>query len=187
MARALWRPSCHLTLFPYPEFDRNDWLTGRFFGEFERDDHMVRFERLSLVAVALGALALPAHAQETPTLTVYTYDAFAASWGPGPQLKEGFEARCDCTIDFVAADSSIGALRRAQLEGDTTSADIILGLDTATIGEGKATGLFVEHGLEFEGLDIPLDWADPVFVKFDYGYFAFVYNDEELLDPPTRF
>jgi thiamine transport system substrate-binding protein len=148
---------------------------------------MVRFERLSLVAVALGALALPAHAQETPTLTVYTYDAFAASWGPGPQLKEGFEARCDCTIDFVAADSSIGALRRAQLEGDTTSADIILGLDTATIGEGKATGLFVEHGLEFEGLDIPLDWADPVFVPFDYGYFAFVYNAEELLDPPTSF
>lgn len=147
---------------------------------------MIRFEKMSLVAVALGALALPAHAQ-TPTLTVYTYDAFAAEWGPGPQLKEGFEAHCGCTIDFVAADSSIGALRRAQLEGNATQADIILGLDTATIGEGRASGLFTEHGLTLDNLDIPLDWADPVFVPFDYGYFAFVYNTEELRDPPASF
>ncbi|WP_196260489.1 thiamine ABC transporter substrate binding subunit [Pelagibacterium limicola] len=148
---------------------------------------MVRFITTSLVAVALGAFALPAHAQQSPTLTVYTYDAFAASWGPGPALKEGFEAQCGCTIDFVAADSSIGALRRAQLEGETTSADIILGLDTATIGEGMATGLFTEHGLKFDGLDIPLDWADPVFAPVDYGYFAFVYNTEDLRDPPSSF
>lgn len=148
---------------------------------------MVRFDKLSLCAVALGALALPAHTQETPVLTVYTYDAFAASWGPGPALKEAFEAECACTIDFVAADSSIGALRRAQLEGADTTADIILGLDTATIGEGKASGLFVEHGLEFAGLDLPLDWADPVFAPVDYGYFAFVYNTEEIETPPSSF
>ncbi len=148
---------------------------------------MVRFEKLSLVAVALGALALPAHAQETPTLTVYTYDAFAAEWGPGPLLKEQFEAQYGCTVNFVAADSSIGSLRRAQLEGESTSADIILGLDTATIGEARATGLFTDHGLTLEGLDIPLDWADPQFVPFDYGYFAFVYNTEELSEPPSNF
>lgn len=148
---------------------------------------MVRFEHLSLVAVALGALALPAQAQELPTLTVYTYDAFAAEWGPAPGLKEGFEAHCECTIDFVTADSSIGALRRAQLEGSSTSADIILGLDTATLGEGKATGLFTEHGLTLDGLDIPLDWADPIFVPVDYGYFAFVYDTEQLREPPTSF
>lgn len=148
---------------------------------------MVHFTNLSLVAVALGALALPAHAQQTPILTVYTYDAFAAEWGPAPLLKEGFEAHCGCTIDFVAANSSIGALRRAQLEGDSTSADIILGLDTATIGEGRGTGLFTKHGLTLDGLDLPLDWTDPVFVPVDYGYFAFVYNTEELRNPPASF
>lgn len=148
---------------------------------------MVSFVNYSLCAVALGCLASAAHAQETPTLTIYTYDAFAASWGPGPALKQAFEAECDCTLDFVATDSSIGSLRRAQLEGATTSADIILGLDTATIGEGKATGLFVEHNLEFPGLDLPLDWADPVFAPVDYGYFAFVYNKELIPNPPTSF
>lgn len=143
--------------------------------------------KTSLCALVVGALALPAAAQDAPTLTVYTYDAFAADWGPGPQLKAGFEEQCGCTLDIVATDSSIGSLRRAQLEGDSTKADIILGLDTATIGEGMATGLFAEHGLDLPDLDIPLDWSDPVFVPFDYGYFAFVYDAQELSTPPSSF
>ena len=148
---------------------------------------MIDSARTALCAVVLGALSLPALAQDNPTLTVYTYDAFAADWGPGPALKEAFEAECGCTLDFVAADSSIGALRRAQLEGEGTGADIVLGLDTATIGEGKATGLFVEHGLDLPGLDIPLEWTDEVFVPVDYGYFAFVYDSQSLQTPPASF
>lgn len=148
---------------------------------------MISSVKMSLCAVVLGALSLPALAQDNPTLTVYTYDAFAADWGPGPALEQAFEADCGCTLEFVAADSSIGALRRAQLEGDATTADIVLGLDTATIGQGKASGLFVEHGLDLPELDIPLDWTDDVFVPFDYGYFAFVYDSENLATPPASF
>ncbi|WP_127142407.1 thiamine ABC transporter substrate binding subunit [Pelagibacterium montanilacus] len=147
---------------------------------------MVKTLAPCLVAVALGSLGSVANAQDNH-LTVYTYDAFAADWGPGPALKAGFEARCDCTIDFVAADSSIGALRRAQLEGEDTEADIILGLDTATMGEGIESGLFVEHGLDYPELDLPMDWADPVFAPVDYGYFAFVYDTEALDTPPASF
>ncbi len=141
----------------------------------------------SLAAVALGALTLPASAQDTPTLTVYTYDAFAADWGPGPQLKAGFEAQCACTLEFVSAEDSISALRRVQLEGEASDADIVLGLDTATIGEGKATGLFAEHQLDLPQFDIPLEWTDEVFVPFDYGYFAFVYDTQSLGTPPASF
>src|SRR5690606_41694380 len=57
------------------------------------------------------ALPISVIAQDKPNLTVYTYDGFASEWGPGVPLKEGFEAECGCTINFVAADSSIGALR----------------------------------------------------------------------------
>lgn len=191
MARGLGAPSCHERHFPLSITDRNIWLAAPLpYGALhEKDDRktMVSFLKTSLCAVALGCLASAAHAQETPTLTIYTYDAFAASWGPGPALKEAFETQCGCTLDVVATDSSIGSLRRAQLEGDSTSADIILGLDTATLGEGKATGLFIEHGLEFSGLDLPLDWSDPVFAPVDYGYFAFVYNTETVPNPPTSF
>jgi thiamine transport system substrate-binding protein len=139
-------------------------------------------------AVLLGLGAAPAIAQDAPTLTIYTYDSFAAEWGPGPGLKTGFEAICGgCTIEFVAADSSIGALRRVQLEGETTTADLIVGLDTAIAGEARATGLFAEHGLSLDGLTVPGGWNDPTFVPVDYAHFAFVYDTDAVTAPPASF
>ena len=76
---------------------------------------MVSFASKALAVVTLGLLTVSALAQDKPTLTVYTYDSFAADWGPGPKLKEGFEAQCSCTLTWVAADSSIGTLRHVQL------------------------------------------------------------------------
>jgi thiamine transport system substrate-binding protein len=147
---------------------------------------MVKFTRLAL-AVLTGLLAAPAIAQEAPVLTIYTYDGFAAEWGPGPGLKAGFEATCGCTVNWVAADSSIGTLRRVQLEGDTTPADLIVGLDTSIAGEARATGLFADHGLDLSGLDLPDAWTDKQFVPFDYAHFAFVYDTDKVKTPPKSF
>ena len=141
--------------------------------------------RIGLAVLGLVA-ASAAAAQDKPTLTVYTYDSFAAEWGPGPQLKAGFESTCGCTLQFVATDSSIGALRRVQLEGTTTDADVILGLDTAVAGEARETGLFAEHGIDLSGLTLPAP-PDPQFVPFDYGFFAFVYDKDTVTDPPASF
>src|ERR1700759_3690832 len=101
---------------------------------------MLRSSILALAAFV--GLSAPALAADKPTLTIYTYDAFATDGGPGPALKAGFEKTCGCTVDFVGTDSSIGALRRLQLEGATSKADIVLGLDTSLIAEAEATGLF---------------------------------------------
>lgn len=147
---------------------------------------MVKSISLAL-AVLFGLSALPAVAEDAPTLTIYTYDAFAADWGPGPALKSGFEASCNCTVRFVAADSSIGALRRVQLEGATTEADLIVGLDTAIAGEARATGLFADHGLDLSGLNLPEAWTDQQFVPVDYAHFAFVYNSDKTAAPPKSF
>lgn len=143
--------------------------------------------RTALLASTLVFAALPALAQDKPELNIYTYDSFAAEWGPGPGLKQGFEEICDCTVTFTAVESSIGALRRVQLEGDTTEADIVLGLDTSVVGEARATSLFADHGIDTSGLSIPTDWSAPDFVPFDYGYFAFVYNTETMPEPPQSF
>lgn len=146
---------------------------------------MFRFAGLALAA--LFALALPAGAEDKPTLTIYTYDSFAAEWGPGPGLKAGFEKTCNCTVDFVATDSSIGALRRVQLEGSTTKADLIVGLDTSVAGEARATGLFASHGLTLAGLALPSQWTDAEFTPVDFGYFAFVYDKRKVPNPPASF
>src|SRR5699024_1916754 len=92
-----------------------------------------------------------------------------------------------CTVDFIAADSSIGTLRRVQLEGETTEADLIVGLDTAIAGEARATGLFAEHGLDLTGLTLPTDWNDTTFVPVDYAHFAFVYDTDTVTTPPKSF
>ena len=140
-----------------------------------------------VAAVLFGLFATPALAQDVPTLKIYTYDGFAAEWGPGPALKAGFEATCGCTVEWIAADSSIGTLRRVQLEGDTTQADLIVGLDTAIAGEARATGLFADHGLDLDNLTLPEPWTDAQFVPFDYAHFAFVYDADSVVAPPKSF
>lgn len=147
---------------------------------------MVKFARFAL-AVGLALAALPAAAEEVPILRVYTYDSFAAEWGPGPAIEAGFEETCGCDLEFITADDAISAFRRVQLEGETTEADVLVGLDTATAGEARASGLFAPHGLMLEGLALPEPWADPDFVPFDFGYFAFVYNKENVPSPPRSF
>lgn len=141
-------------------------------------------------ATALGlAIAVPATAVAADkTLTIYTYDAFAADWGPAPGIEKAFEETCECDVQFIATDSSIGALRKVQLEGDQTKADIVLGLDTNIAEAARETGLFIEHNAEVSSLTLPTgEWTDNTFLPFDYSYFAFVYNKDNVAEPPTSF
>ncbi len=135
---------------------------------------------LCLIAMASG----PIEAADTPVLTVYTYDSFAADWGPGPKIKSGFEKTCGCVVDIVAGDSSIGMFRKIQLEQKNPKADVILGLDTNLAEIARKTGLFTEHNADTGNLVLPVDWSDAQFLPFDYGYFAFVYDNEKLPAPP---
>ncbi|HEY9010184.1 MAG TPA: thiamine ABC transporter substrate binding subunit [Devosia sp.] len=147
---------------------------------------MLKFSPIALAAF-LGLAALPAQAEEVPILRIYTYDSFAAEWGPGPALKAGFEKDCGCIVEFSTADDAIAVLRKVQLEGQATKADMIVGLDTATAPEARATGLFAPHGLTLDNLTLPAPWTDTEFVPFDYGYFAFVYDKEKMPNPPRSF
>jgi len=124
---------------------------------------------------------------DKPTLTIYTYDAFAASWGPAPKIKQAFEKEHNCTLKFVGLSSSIGALRKIQLEGKHTKADILLGLDTSIAQVAKKTGLFVPHELNTSKLALPTPYSDDTFTPFDYSFFAFVYDVNKVKKVPTSF
>ena len=126
-------------------------------------------------------------AADKPTLTIYTYDAFAASWGPAPKIKKAFEKEHNCNIKFVGISSSIGALRKIQLEGKRTKADILLGLDTSIAQVAKKTGLFIPHELNTSKLDLPAPYNDDTFTPFDYSFFAFVYDENKLKKVPDSF
>jgi len=126
-------------------------------------------------------------AQNKPTLVIYTYDSFAASWGPAPKVKKAFEKECNCNLKFVATSSAIGALRKIQLEGKNTKADILLGLDKSSSSIAKATNLFIPHNIDTSKLSLPVKWTDNEFLPYDYGYFAFVYDSKKTKKVPNSF
>ncbi|TKB62726.1 MAG: thiamine ABC transporter substrate binding subunit, partial [Mesorhizobium sp.] len=138
---------------------------------------------VSIILLAASALALPGQASAQDKLTVYTYESFTAEWGPGPAVKKAFEAECNCAVEFVSAADGVALLNRVKLEGAATKADIVLGLDTNLTADAKATGLFSPHGA-VSGVSVPGAWSDDIFVPFDYGYFAVVYDTEKLKSPP---
>ena len=135
----------------------------------------------TLHCVALLAV-LPARAE---TLTVYTYESFASEWGPGPSIQKAYEERCNCEVEWVAVEDAVLLLSRLRLEGMSTSADVVLGLDTNLMAEAVAEGVVREHDLESTDYSLPFDWNDSVFVPFDYGYFAVIYDSSVLTNPPA--
>lgn len=140
------------------------------------------------LAVSLGILGLvlatSAQAEEKKALTVYTYDSFISKWGPGPKVKAAFEKTCNCTVNFVGVSDGVALLTRLKLEGQTSKADIALGLDTNLIQEAKDTGLFAPHGVDAASAKVPGNFRDEVFVPYDYGHFAVVYDTQSLKTPP---
>ena len=134
------------------------------------------------LAFAAGLFSATAVAAQTPELTVYTYDSFVADWGPGPRVEAAFEETCGCDLKLVGVEDGAALLARVRLEGARTRADVVLGLDTNLMAAARATGLFATHSLRAE-YDLPVAWSDPVFVPYDWGYFAFVH--EKGLDAPT--
>ncbi|ARE40806.1 Thiamin ABC transporter, substrate-binding component [Rhodovulum sp. P5] len=138
----------------------------------------------TLAAGLLGATMAQA---DTPVLTVYTYDSFVSDWGPGPAVEAAFEEICGCDLQFVASGDGAALLARIRLEGARTRADVVLGLDTNLTAAAAETGLFAQHGLEDRDFDLPVAWEDDMFLPYDWGYFAFVYDKTRLDEVPTSF
>ncbi len=141
--------------------------------------------KIALAAFATTVLAVPTAWADDRMLTIYTYDSFSADWGPGPVLTEAFEAQCECTIEWVAPGDGVAVLNRLRFEGDSTDADLVLGLDTNLMAEAQATGLIAPHEADLSALDLPIDWTSDSFVPFDFGYFAVIYDTQAIDNPPT--
>jgi len=139
------------------------------------------------IHLALAFLAMASTAMaDTPVLNVLTYDSFTAEWGPGPAIEKGFEATCGCDLVFGAAGDAAAMLARLKLEGASSTVDVVVGLDTSLMETARQSGLIAPHGLTLAN-NLPVPFADPDFVPFDWGWFAFVYDNTKLATPPTSF
>lgn len=140
--------------------------------------------RTGLAAAAMSVgVSVPAHAADE-VLTIYTYESFVSEWGPGPKVKEAFEKTCDCEVQFVGVADGVALLTRLKLEGENTKADVVLGLDTNLVEEAKQTGLFDTAGIDVAKVKVPGGFTDDVFVPYDYGHFAVIYDTQTIKTPP---
>ena len=119
-------------------------------------------------------------------LTIYTYDSFVSEWGPGPIIEKIFEEKHNADLEFVAVDSAATLLNKVILEGDTSKADIVLGLDMNLFDLAEQSELFTTHNINDINnlINLPLKWESNKFVPYNYGYFSFVYNEANLATPP---
>jgi len=132
---------------------------------------------------AAGLLSASMALADAPVLTVYAPDYFASEWGPGPSIEAAFEKECNCDLQFKTGD----VLSRIILEGARSEADVVIGLNTDVTKKARETGLFAAHGQDNSQLTLPLTWTDQVFLPFNYGHIAFVYNAEKLREAPQSF
>ena len=77
-------------------------------------------------------------------------------------------------------------MNKVILEGPNTKADVVLGLDMNLFDAAQNSGLFINHSLINleKNITLPVKWDSEIFIPYNYGYFAFVYNNTKLLNPP---
>lgn len=143
--------------------------------------------RTIAVTLVASALAAPAFGKDKPELVVMTYDSFVSEWGPGPAVEAAFEEVCNCDLTFVSAGDGAALMARVKLEGARSDADVVLGLDTNLTAAASETGLFAPHGVTLSETALPMAWTDTNFLPFDWGYFAFIYDQTKLENAPTNF
>ena len=140
-----------------------------------------------IIASVMMCVSTVTYAANKHVLTVYTYDSFTSEWGPGPAIEIAFERQCNCDLQFVGLDSSLGILSRVQIEGENSKADIVLGLDTNLTEVARKTGLFAPHGSARKANALPVPFEDDIFMPFDWSAFAFIYDTERMATPPASF
>jgi thiamine transport system substrate-binding protein len=118
-------------------------------------------------------------------LTVYTYPSFLSEWGPGAALKKLFEQECGCTLHFMAAGEGAALISKLKLEGSSSRADVILGVDNSMVLDAIDSHLF--HPLVVPKLKMQVKIPEQILsyaVPFDFGLITVMYDSQKIANPP---
>jgi len=142
---------------------------------------------IHLLSILFIFYSFTLNANHATTLTIYTYDSFVSEWGPGPIIKKKFEEKFNKHLKFITTDSAASLITKIFLEGSSTKADIVLGLDMNLLDEANKSNLFLQHSLGHlkNKIELPIEWKSENFLPYNYGYFAFVYNNKKFINPPN--
>lgn len=104
-------------------------------------------------------------AQSSPEIKVYTYGSFASPYGPGPALKEAFEALNEGTVTLVSYDTSLMLAAQLEREGENSRADVAIGVDA--LSRDRFSPLFTAS-----------------LIPYSYTCLSLVYDQRKIPSPP---
>ncbi|MBO4425102.1 MAG: thiamine ABC transporter substrate-binding protein, partial [Spirochaetales bacterium] len=119
------------------------------------------------------------------TLTVYAYDTFCGDWGAAGSVIPAFEEATGIKVNLVASGAAVEVINKVRLEGKNTSCDVILGISDDIAD--KAYDLLESYDSPYiKTIDerYVFDTQNRL-IPYDYGAFAFVYDTESGIQPPT--
>jgi thiamine transport system substrate-binding protein len=112
-------------------------------------------------------------------LKVYANSSFYKQWGPGPWLKEQFEAKCDCRVEYVDVADSVLILQK--LKTGVAAADLILGLDQYDIEMAQKSSDW--KSISTEKINFRANIKSVLnrtqLVPYDWGVMAFMIRQSE--------
>lgn len=127
---------------------------------------MQRKIKIIVMLIAIVMMFGSCQKKDEKVLTVYAYDSFADSWGPGAELVSEFQNKTGIKVNLVGCGGAVEMYSRLLFEGKDTPADIVLGLS--------------------DNMDIDSSIFDSL-EEFDYGYYCFLYNQNEIDEIPLSF
>ncbi|MDR2942270.1 MAG: thiamine ABC transporter substrate-binding protein [Treponema sp.] len=118
--------------------------------------------------------------EKSADLVIWTYDSFNSEWGPGPDISKVFEEKTGIKITWVSHGDAGEIVSRLIQDGDSSNADIILGVDQNLAVRIVNSGLLEAYrpkGAERILKELVID-DDFRLTPFDYSYFAIVYDSQ---------
>ena len=124
---------------------------------------------------------------EQTELTIYAYDSFVSEWGPGPFIIESFENKTGINVNMISYGDSGQVLQKVILEKNNPKADIITGIDNNLLHRALKEAILLPYKSPMlDSVPTSLHF-DPTYhiTPYDYGFFAFIYNTEKVVNKPV--
>lgn len=127
--------------------------------------------------------------ENIPILRVYASSSFMNQWGPGPWLREKFEAVCGCRVEYTDSVDTTTVLQRLKTEPRHQAADVVIGFDQLDLEWALKSNDWKPLTLDTTVFEEELKpfLNQQMMVPYDWGVISFVGRRSQLSPLPTRF
>ena len=120
-------------------------------------------------------------------IIVYTYDSFAAEWGPAAEIAKRFKEQTGYTVQYVVYEDSGAMLSKAIAEKKKPRADVLLGINAFLVDKTRNADVLEPYTSRNINNIVPqqvMMTEDHLLTPFDWGYFTVMYDTQSKVPAP---